>query len=208
VRASNVIPLRKPAEGPSPVGDLGLLALRAVESASERSVLADALGRHPQVRGLAARLARSLAGHGPEDLIQATLERVVRGLASYRGTGDLLGWVGRIMRNTHVELLRREAREQIGDAAYRLEPIDLSADDPTAALDEREIRASVLAAWRRTSEDADVRLFWERVYLGLSVEQLVRRTGRPRSTVYLMLQRGGRKLAIEVRRLLEGEASE
>lgn len=208
MRASNVIPLRKPAEGPSPVGDLGLLALRAVESASERSVLADALGRHPQVRGLAARLARSLAGHGPEDLIQATLERVVRGLASYRGTGDLLGWVGRIMRNTHVELLRREAREQIGDAAYRLEPIDLSADDPTAALDEREIRASVLAAWRRTSEDADVRLFWERVYLGLSVEQLVRRTGRPRSTVYLMLQRGGRKLAIEVRRLLEGEASE
>jgi len=82
--------------------------------------------------------------------------------------------------------------------------VDASLDDPTIALDEREIRASVLEAWRRMSEDADVRLFWDRIYVGLSVEQLMRRTGRPRSTVYLMLQRGGRKLASEVRRLLEG----
>jgi RNA polymerase sigma factor (sigma-70 family) len=205
MRASNVIPLRKRADGHVPAGDLGLLARRAVDDPSERALLAEALGRHPQVRGLAIRLARSLAGHGADDLVQATLERVVRGLASYRGTGDLLGWVGRIMRNTHVELLRREAREQAGDSAYRLEPIDLSVDDPTIALDEREIRAAVLAAWQRTSRDADVRLFWERAYVGLSVEQLMRRTGRPRSTVYLMLQRGGRKLATEVRRRLEGE---
>jgi RNA polymerase sigma factor (sigma-70 family) len=201
---SNVIPLRKRTEVPNSLGDLGLLALRAVDDASERALLVETLGRHAQVRGLAARLARSLAGHGPEDLVQATLERVVRGLASYRGSGDLLGWVGRIMRNTHIELLRREAREQSGDAAYRLEPIEVSADDPTVALDEREIRASVLAAWRRTSSDADVRMFWDRAYVGLSVEQLMRRTGRPRSTVYLMLQRGGQKLAREVGRLLEG----
>ena len=42
---------------------------------------------------------------------------------------------------------------------------------------------------------------WEKLD-DLSVEQLMRQTGRPRSTVYLMLQRGAAKLVREVGRLL------
>ncbi|HZR81758.1 MAG TPA: sigma-70 family RNA polymerase sigma factor [Candidatus Binatia bacterium] len=200
---SNVIPLRRRAPADAPP-DLARLAQRAAVSAGDLRVLVETLEAEPRLRALATRLARGLAVHGPEDLLQNTLERVVRGLASYRATGDFLGWVMRIMRNAHVEIVRREARARtraLGGGVW-VESDDGESDDPADALGERQVRERVLDAWRHTSHDSDVRLFWDRVYVGLSVEQLMRRTGRPRSTVYLMLQRGGRKLATELRRLL------
>jgi DNA-directed RNA polymerase specialized sigma24 family protein len=134
--------------------------------------------------------------------MQYTLERVVRGIASYRGSGDVLGWVSRIMRNMQVELARREVSESDKRNGYALEPAGLDGCDPAELLGERELRRGVLEAWQRTRDDAEVRLFWERVYVGLSVEQLVRRTGHPRSTLYVMLRRGGSKLLREFQRLM------
>jgi RNA polymerase sigma factor (sigma-70 family) len=202
VPSSNVIPLRRRSTSVDPGTDLGRLALRAPGSPSDLRLLVETLEGHPGLRSLASRLARGLSSHGADDLLQHTLERVVRGLASYRGSGDFLGWVGRIMRNAQIEIVRREVRARThveggvpwGDGE--------GPEDPAEALGEREMHERVLEAWRRRSGDADVRLFWDRVYVGLSVEQLIRRTGRPRSTVYLMLQRGGRKLATELRALL------
>jgi hypothetical protein len=45
-------------------------------------------------------------------------------------------------------------------------------------------------------------MFWQRVYVGLSVEQIVRQSGHPRSTVYVMLKRGCSKLLLEFERLM------
>jgi DNA-directed RNA polymerase specialized sigma24 family protein len=72
---------------------------------------------------------------------------------------------------------------------------DLGPDD---LLDRHELRKHVRDAWHATKDDEDVRLFWDRSFVGLSVEQIVRRTGRPRSTVYLMLGRGAEKLRQEL----------
>jgi RNA polymerase sigma factor (sigma-70 family) len=203
---SNVIPLRRRAA--HEVADLGSLAIRAQAHAADLRALVEALEGHPRLHALAARLARGLSVHGPEDLLQATLERVVRGLHSYRGSGDFLGWVARIMRNAQIEIVRRElrARTRAAGEGWTPDGDDREGGDPAEVLGARQVHERVLDAWQRTSDDPDVRLFWDRVYVGLSVEQLMRRTGRPRSTVYLMLQRGGRKLAREVRRLLDSTA--
>ena len=182
--------------------DLSRLALRGAESAVQLGELAERLARDANLRALAAKLASSLADHSADDLLQCTLERVVRGIASYRGTGDVLGWVSRIMRNTHIELARREASERGKHGSFALERADEPAGDPAELLRDRELRHGVLEAWRRKRDDAEVRMFWQRVYVGLSVEQLVRETGHPRSTVYVMLKRGCSKLLGEFERLM------
>jgi RNA polymerase sigma factor (sigma-70 family) len=196
-----VVPLRPVPAGEVP-SDLSQLALRASGSAADLDVLVERLAHDRQLRALALKLAHSLSGHSAEDLMQYTLERVVRGIASYRGSGDVLGWVSRIMRNMQVELARREVSESDKRNGYALEPAGLDGCDPAELLGERELRRGVLEAWQRTRDDAEVRLFWERVYVGLSVEQLVRRTGHPRSTLYVMLRRGGSKLLREFQRLM------
>jgi RNA polymerase sigma factor (sigma-70 family) len=196
-----VVPLRSAAGLESP-SDLSQLALRGAESGAQLAELAERLSREPQLRALAAKLSGSLAGHSADDLMQCTLERVVRGIASYRGTGDVLGWVSRIMRNTQIELARREVRERGKQGSYALEGHRPESLDPADLLSNRELRRVVLEAWRRTSEDPEVRMFWQRVYVGLSVDQIVRQSGHPRSTVYVMLKRGCSKLLCEFERLM------
>ena len=196
MNSSKVVALRPLAgvDGPS---KLSQLALRGAESSAQLTELAERLSHEPQLRSLAAKLAGSLAGHSADDLLQCTLERVVRGIASYRGTGDVLGWVCRIMRNTHIELARREVSERGKQGSYALEWHPHESLDPADLLRDRELRRVVLEAWRRTSDDAEVQMFWQRVYVGLSVDQLVRQSGHPRSTVYVMLKRGCSKLLRE-----------
>jgi len=196
-----VVPLRPASAADSP-SDLSQLALRSIGSGAELEQLVERLSRDRQLRTLAGKLAYSLAGHSPDDLMQCTLERVVRGIGSYRGSGDVLGWVSRIMRNAQIELARREVSESDKRNGYALEAPGGAGGDPADVLGDRELRRGVLEAWRRTRDDEEVRLFWERVYVGLSVEQLVRSTGHPRSTVYVMLKRGGSKLLREFERLM------
>lgn len=199
--APKVVPLR-PDAAPEAPGDLSLLALRGAASSAQLTELAERLSRDAQLRALAAKLASSLAGHSADDLMQCTLERVVRGIASYRGAGDVRGWVSRIMRNTQIELARREVSERGRQNGYTLEGTDDRSSDPAELLRDRELRRAVLEAWRRKSHDAEVRMFWQRVYVGMSVDQIVRQSGHPRSTVYVMLKRGCSKLLGEFERLV------
>jgi RNA polymerase sigma factor (sigma-70 family) len=209
---SKVVPLRPAPGRPGPValeghgggpqGDLSQLALRARGHALDLAELARRLENHPQVRLLARRLARSLTWHGPDDLLQTALERVVRGIRSYRGSGDILGWTARIMRNAQVEWMRREAHESSKLAGYARETEPTSSPDPAQAVSDEEIKQAVRAVWCQDCEDPNVRIFWDRAYVGLSVEQIMRRTGHPRSTVYSMLKRGEMKFLRDYRRLL------
>jgi hypothetical protein len=59
----------------------------------------------------------------------------------------------------------------------------------------------VLRVWRRRRPDPDVEVLWDRLYIGLTVEQIVRRTGHPRSTVYHMLKKGAIKFMRDWRAL-------
>ena len=76
--APKVVPLRPDAPADAAHGDLSLLALRGAESSAQLTELAERLSRDAQLRALAAKLASSLAGHSADDLMQCTLERVVR----------------------------------------------------------------------------------------------------------------------------------
>jgi RNA polymerase sigma factor (sigma-70 family) len=185
--------------------ELHELARSAALGSQDLERLVGVLQNHPRLRALAARLGRSLHPLGPEDLMQSTLERVVRGISSFRAEGDLLGWVGRIMRNAQIELLRKEASEQVKRTGYEQERRDEERiGDPSELLVEVELQRAALLAWTRNSADPDVRLFWERVHGGSTVEQIMQQTGQPRSTVYLKLKRGGDKLLREFRQLTRG----
>jgi RNA polymerase sigma factor (sigma-70 family) len=179
--------------GEPPGDELSRLALTARARGDLLAELVRRLELHPQLRSLSIRLGRELAWHGPDDLMQLTLERVVRGLASYRGSGDFAGWVSRIMRNAHIEWLRKEASEgaKLGDYAREVSHEDPS--DPIRRLHEEDLRRTVLQIWDARRRDPDVRVFWDRAFVGLSVEQIMRSTGHPRSTVYAMLKKGALK---------------
>src|SRR5262245_24653784 len=116
---SKVIPLRGPV---FPSGDdLSSLARDAAVRRADLTRLLEHLSGNAALRILAGRLAASLQSHGPDDLVQCTLERVCRGIRSYRAEGDLLGWVGRIMRNAQIELIRKEAAESLKRAGFAAE---------------------------------------------------------------------------------------
>jgi RNA polymerase sigma factor (sigma-70 family) len=202
VSRSKVIQLRARALTAPEANDLNSLGREAAECRADLTRLLELLSESAALRILAARLAAPLASHGAEDLVQCTLERVCRGIRSYRGEGDLLGWVGRIMRNAQIELLRRESAEGVKRAGWALEPPTEPSPGPDELLDRQELRERLREAWQATRGDPDVSLFWDRSFAGLSVDQIVRRTGRPRSTVYLMLSRGAEKLRRELERRL------
>ena len=111
------------------------------------------------------------------------------------------------MRNTQVEWRRKESGEDSKLAEYWLERRGGHDLDPADSLADQEMRDRVLEVWRGSSGDAEMQLFWERTYVGLSVEQLMRRTGHPRSTVYYMLKKGGAKFLREWQRLANRRAS-
>ena len=178
------------------LSDLSRLALRGAESSGYLAEFAERLAREPKLRAFARTLSRSLTEHSADDLLQYTLERAIRGIGSYRGACDVLGWVSTIMRNTQIELARREVSERGKHSTYALEE-HRQAPDPADLLRDLEERRGVLEAWRRTRHDCEVRMFWQRTYVGMSVEQIVRESGHPRSTVYVMLQRGCSKLLRE-----------
>jgi RNA polymerase sigma factor (sigma-70 family) len=203
---SKVVPLR--SAGPVPLAgeDLAALALRAGEEDAQLARLVDRLENDPQLRTLSRRLARRLAWHGPEDLMQTTLERVVRGIGSYRGSGDLVGWVARIMRNAQIEWARKEASEGRKLSDYSRESDRLDAASLAPEVEERERHERVLAVWTRRRHDADVEVMWDRLYVGLTVEQIMRRTGHPRSTVYLMLKKGALKFLRDWKQLGAGRS--
>ncbi len=201
--APRVIPLRPEPVADAAADDLSQLALRGAQSSTRLEELAERLSRDARLRAIAAKLASSLAGHSADDLMQCTLERVVRGIASYRGAGDVRGWVSRVMRNMQIEIARREVSERGRQNDYAAEGRNSGvSSDPAEELPDRELRRAVLEAWQRKSDDAEVRMFWQRVYVGMSVDQIVRQSGHPRSTVYVMLKRGCSKLLGEFERLM------
>jgi RNA polymerase sigma factor (sigma-70 family) len=208
VSRSKVIPLRAGATAAPTGEDLRSLAREAAERRADLARLLEALSANATLRLLAGRLAAPLSSHGSDDLVQCTLERVCRGIRSYRAEGDLLGWVARIMRNAQIELLRKESAETLKRAGFAAEPVEQEEIGPDELLDRQEVQKRVRDAWNATRDDDDVRLFWDRSFVGLSVDQIVRRTGRPRSTVYLMLGRGAEKLRRELERRLPSRRTE
>lgn len=87
------------------------------------------------------RYARALTGDRTraDDLVQDTVERAWRHLASWRSDGDMRAWLFGIMHNVHVDQLRRphlqtEALDDTLPDAKAISQADLTLDEMTRAL--------------------------------------------------------------------------
>ena len=68
------------------------------------------------------------------------------------------------MRNMQIEIARREVSERGRQNDYAAEGRNSGvSSDPRGELPDRELRRAVLEAWQRKSDDAEVRMFWQRV---------------------------------------------
>lgn len=105
----------------------------------------DSLGDHFD-RLFRAAWALSGSRENAEDLVQETYERVLRKRRWLRGDDDL-GYLLRVLRNTHFSRLRAAGRrvrpEPLPDDLDRVE--DRSALEPEAALEAREVYGAIAA---------------------------------------------------------------
>src|SRR5947209_8256748 len=126
-----------------------------------------------------------------EDLVQETYERVLRKRRWLRGEDDL-GYLLRVLRNTHFSRLRaarvRVRPEPLPDDADRLE--DRSAPSPVAALESRELYA-LIGALPADFRDALVAVD----VLGLSYREAARALRTREAPVTARLYRARNRLA-------------
>jgi RNA polymerase sigma-70 factor (ECF subfamily) len=93
------------------------------------------------------RFARRLAGRSAQadDLVQETCRRALEARHQFNAQSELRAWLFRILRNLHIDLLRRSTHEVVseveGDALIADPPVDppvwhdVSDGDVTSALD-------------------------------------------------------------------------
>jgi DNA-directed RNA polymerase specialized sigma24 family protein len=191
VYETKVVPLRTAAGRGG--DELARLALRAASRPADRRELAARLVRAPALVVAASQLARGTRSFTADDLLRSTAERVERGIASLRADDDIVAWAGRILRNAAVELQREAVRDAAGTVPVtaRQAAIDVEGSLVAPESDPERDRAIVLEAWERSSREPEVQLFWERLYLGLSLAQLARRSGRDPTDLLPMVARGG-----------------
>jgi len=87
--------------------------------------------------GLCYRYTKSMAD--AEDVLQEGFIKVFKNLHQFKGTGDLGGWVRRIMVNTAINYLKNESRYQY-DLSFTekgLHPV--SNDDPEVKLNVKDL---------------------------------------------------------------------
>ncbi len=154
----------------------------------------------PRLSRLANQRRRSLPdGLRPSDLVQDTLERVVRYLGQFQGESDreLRAWLGVILRNVLIQKRRsaqrlRRAVETVPlPDADDLAPQELSLG-PSQALRGQEEWRRLLRALCELPEHQREAI--RRVLRGESVAETAQAMGRTPAAVSCLLQRGGKQL--------------
>jgi RNA polymerase sigma factor (sigma-70 family) len=157
-------------------------------------------GYQPHLVRLAQRRRSSLpAGQRPSDLVQDTLERVVRCLHQFQGTSDseLRGWLAVILRNVLIQKRRAANRQRRAHESVPLLDADALIDpDPPAGpsqlLQGRE-------AWRELLRAVYALPFGQREAVhrhlrGEAVSEIARALDKKPGAVSCLLQRGGKRL--------------
>ncbi len=143
------------------------------------------------------RYARALLGAhgGADDLVQDTVERGWRKLASWRSDGDMRAWLFGIMHNLHVDLLRKPAlaTEALDDAL----PVPDPGPGPSAGLAVRDLD-NALAQLPPEQRSVLLLVALEE----MSYEQVAATLDIPLGTVMSRLSRGRERLRL----LMAGQA--
>jgi RNA polymerase sigma-70 factor (ECF subfamily) len=118
-----------------------------------------------------------------EDIVQNTLIKAIRRLASYRGEAALFTWLCEICRNELVNLHRKEVRraaeESVEQSPIRETVLELRAPDAESPLEALEIaahRSAVAQALNSLPERYARALEWK-YGDGFSVEEIARMLG-------------------------------
>ena len=163
------------------------------DTAFERYVL-------PEIEVL-LRVAMSLTRHHAEaeDLVQDTLIRAYRGMASFDGRHPR-AWLLTILRNTHINRNRRRRPELLRDPDLATERLAV-ADDRTDAVVDRELDEEIVGAlgeldvrFRQVVElvDIDGLSYAEAAeVLGVPLGTVMSRLHRARSRIRDRLERAG-----------------
>lgn len=150
----------------------------------------------PEVEVL-LRVARSLTGHDAdaEDLVQDTLLRAYRAIDRFDGRHPR-AWLLTILRNTHINRLRRRQPEVLcdGEALDRAVPLGESSEDQVL---DASFEATVVVAFRVLPEG--LRRAVELVDLdGLSYQEAASALGVPVGTIMSQLHRGRRRIRAQL----------
>jgi RNA polymerase sigma-70 factor (ECF subfamily) len=140
----------------------------------------------PRLTRFATRLCGSR--EGGEDLVQDTLERVLR--SPRRVSGDEFPYLARALRNSHVDRIRSDARRvRTTSMPETLEAILPAPERAAAQLEAREVLAAVAElpdGYREVVVAVDVS--------GYSYTEAADRLGIPIGTVMSRLYRGRRRV--------------
>jgi RNA polymerase sigma-70 factor, ECF subfamily len=130
-----------------------------------------------------------------EDIVQNTLIKAIRCLASYRGEAALFTWLCEISRNELVNLRRKEARhaasESFEESSIRETVLALRAPDADGPLEALEIaahRSAVARALNSLPERYARALEWK-YGDGFSVEEIARMLGLTTTAAQSLLAR-------------------
>lgn len=157
----------------------------AADAAFERWVL-------PEI-GTLYRVALAITRDPPEaeDLVQDTLIRAYRGIASFDGSNPR-AWLLTILRNTHINRHRRRRPGLLADPAT-LEHLAGSSPGAEAIVDSGLFDARVAAALRALPVEQRTVVELVDVH-GMSYQEAADATGVPVGTVMSRLHRGRRRM--------------
>jgi len=119
-----------------------------------------------------------------EDLVQNTLIKAIRNLASFRGEAALFTWLCEICRNEIVDVMRKNARQPQHDSLDEItqdgeSPLEFRArtlDEPLQVLELDSHRNAIAATMNGLPERYALALEWK-YGDGLSVEEIARMLG-------------------------------
>lgn len=135
--------------------------------------------------------------HLGDDAAQEIFLRIWKGLRHHEPRGRFVAWSFTVARNTCIELLRREKRTPMP-----VEAEDVRSDsDEMAEHDLREVVGNALAAL-----DEPYRSTFLLRETGLAYEELAVTLDCPVGTVRSRLHEARRRLALQLRPILGGEA--
>lgn len=141
--------------------------------------------------------AYAIAGDRPnaEDIVSDSFVKIARFAKRYDATGDPLGWILRIVRNTALDFLRkRKRRSEASTEEF------FSLTDDSYSPEKRET-AIVLEQALNKLDGNERRAIYYKYYLEMTVREIAAATHLSRSSAQRVIQRAEENL----KKLLKGE---
>ncbi len=133
-----------------------------------------------------------------EDVVSDSFVKIARFAKRYDATGDPLGWILKIVRNTALDFLRKRKRR----AEASTEEF-FSLTDDSYSPEKRET-AIVLEQALKKLDDGERRVIYYKYYLEMTVREIASAARLSRSSAQRLIQRAEENL----KKLLKGETND